>query len=89
MAETTESKKTKIFVEEVRHDKDGSMEIVSVNSKRVALKRGEYHEVDPDIAEAYEYKRKLRKEAQEYRNGLKEKEEEKARRDGAFAITGN
>ena len=89
MAATTEKKKINIFVEEVRHDKDGSMEIVSVNGKRVALKRGEYHEVDPDIAEAYEYKRKLRKEAQAYRNGLKEKEEEKARRDGAFAITGN
>lgn len=89
MAAATESKKVKIFVEEVRHDKDGSMEIVSVNGKRVSLKRGEYHEVDPDIAENYEYKRKLRKEAQAYRNGLKEKEEEKARRDGAFAITGN
>lgn len=89
MAAANESKKTRIFVEEVRHDKDGSMEIVSVNGHRVSLKRGEYHDVDPDIAEAYEYKRKLRKEAQAYRNGLKEKEEEKARRDGAFAITGN
>lgn len=89
MAAATEKKKINIFVEEVRHDKDGSMEIVSVNGKRVSLKRGEYHDVDPDIAEEYEYKRKLRKEAQAYRNGLKEKEEEKARRDGAFAITGN
>lgn len=89
MAAATEKKKINIFVENVRHDKDGSMEIVSVNGKRVSLKRGEYHEVDPDIAEEYEYKRKLRKEAQAYRNGLKEKEEEKARRDGAFAITGN
>ena len=86
MATENATKKTKIFVEEVRHDKDGSMEIVSVNGKRVSLKRGEYHEVDPDIAEAYEYKRKLRKEAQAYRNGLKEKEEEKARREGAFAV---
>lgn len=89
MAAATEKKKIDIFVENVRHDKDGSMEIVSSNDHRVSLKRGEYHEVDPDIAEAYEYKRKLRKEAQAYRNGLKEKEEEKARRDGAFAITGN
>lgn len=89
MAATTEKKKINIFVENVRHDKDGSMEIVSNNGHRVSLKRGEYHDVDPDIAEAYEYKRKLRKEAQAYRNGLKEKEEEKARRDGAFAITGN
>lgn len=88
MATAQETKKQRIFVEDVRHDKDGSMEIVSVNGKRVALKRGEYHEVDPDIAEAYEYKRRLRKEAQAYRNGLKEKEEEKARRDGAFAVKG-
>lgn len=89
MAATTENKKVRIFVQNVRHDKDGSMEIVSVNGRRVSLKRGEYHDVDPDIAEEYEYKVKLRKEAQDYRNGLKEKEEEKARRDGAFAITGN
>ncbi len=86
MATESTTKKTKIFIEQVRHDKDGSMEIVSVNGKRVALKRGEEHEVDPDIAEAYEYKRKLRKEEKAYRNGLKEKEEEKARRDGAFAV---
>lgn len=89
MAAATEKKKINIFVENVRHDKDGSMEIVSVNGRRVSLKRGEYHDVDPDIAEEYEYKRKLRKEAKAYRNGLKKKEEEKARRDGAFAITGN
>lgn len=82
---TESDKKVRIFVENVRDDKDGSMEIISVNGNRKSLKRGEYHDVDPAIAEAYQYTRALRKQEQDYIKNAKEKEEAKARADGAMA----